>query len=348
MSEVSAVDGPARRGLAARWYRFRLSPFLPAVVVSLIVSCAAGLFAGSYCWAMANPVPHHIPTAVTGSSAQGARFVDALEHRLNTSLALQRSPDVAAARQAVAEQRVFAIVEQQPGDVRLDVAAASGASVARVLSQAAPSAGRAAGVPVQITDIRPLSPTDPQGVAVFYVTLASVVLGFVGAIQLSVHAKALNPGERIAFTAGYAALGSLCVCAVVGRALAVLPMPLLTSWAVGALTMFTAGMVFTAFNTLFGRWAILPTWSVMILLGSPSSGGAVAWPLLPPVLGFLGRFLPPGASVNAQRNAIYFPEAFHLEPVVVLASWAVVAGAVFVVWRRRHPGGRTDSSSVDG
>ncbi|MGW7381142.1 hypothetical protein [Streptomyces sp. NPDC054794] len=51
----------------------------------------------------------------------------------------------------------------------------------------------------------------------------------------------------------------------------------------------------------------------------------------------MGRFLPPGASVNAQRNAIYFPHNQHVEPYAVLAVWCLVATSTFLVWRAHHP-----------
>ncbi|WP_435811610.1 NrfD/PsrC family molybdoenzyme membrane anchor subunit, partial [Streptomyces decoyicus] len=39
--------------------------------------------------------------------------------------------------------------------------------------------------------LRVLKPTSPRGLALFYISLAAVIIGFVGAIQLSVHARAL-------------------------------------------------------------------------------------------------------------------------------------------------------------
>jgi hypothetical protein len=307
------------------------------VVVSLIVAALAGLFVGAYSWAMANPVPHRIPVAVTGESPKGEQFVNALEKALGTSLVLHRYPSLGKARAAVDAQRDFAIFQLHPTGVEVDVASAAGASVARVLSQSAPQVGKALGAPVQVKDIKPLPATDPQGLAIFYVSLGSTILGFVGAIQLGLHAKALNPAERIAFTAGYAMLGGLSICAMIDFVLHVLRLPFTESWAISAFTMFTSGMIFTAFHTFFGRWALLPTWLLLVVLGNPSSGGAVAWPLLPPVLGFLGRFLPPGASVSAQRNAIYFHQNQHLEPYVVLAAWCLASTLAFLVWRERHP-----------
>jgi hypothetical protein len=78
----------------------------------------------------------------------------------------------------------------------------------------------------------------------------------------------------------------------------------------------------------------------MVLLGNPSSGGAVSWPLLPSLLGRIGQWLPPGASVNAQHTAVYFGGHQHVFPFAVLAVWAAGATAVFLGWRHRHPGGR--------
>ncbi|MFI6516963.1 ABC transporter permease [Spirillospora sp. NPDC050679] len=319
-----------RRTGREHWAAFRRSPFVPAVVLLFILAAAAGLFAGSYTYALANPTPRHVPMAVTGDPPRD--LYRAMDRELNATLVVQTYPDYARARQALEEQREFAILTSDT----LDVASAAGSSVARLLSQAAHRADPS----LKVRDIKPLQRTDPQGLAIFYISLAAVIIGFVGAIQLSVHAKALNAGERIAFTAAYAALGALAIVAAVDWLLGVLDLPLPESWFILALTMFTSGMVFTMFNTLFGRWAMIPTWGLMVLLGNPSSGGAVSWPLLPSALGHLGRWLPPGASVNAQHTAIYFGDHQHALPFATLFAWALVSTAVFVIWRHRHPGGR--------
>ncbi|MFE7120014.1 ABC transporter permease [Streptomyces sp. NPDC057654] len=327
---------------ADRWIAFKNSPFLPATVLLFILAAAAGLFAGSYTYTMANPTPHHIPTAVVGGkdTPRGKAFIGGMEKALNASLKLHDYSSYEEARRAVDEQQVFAVLNVDDGRVRLDVSGASGATVAQVLTQAGPKVGEAVGVPVTVKDVKPLQDGDPRGLALFYISLAAVIIGFVGAIQLSVHARGLNPAERIAFTAAYALLGAFAIAAVVDWLLGALDLPFVESWLILAFTMFTSGMVFTMFNTLIGRWAMIPTWGVMVLLGNPSSGGAVSWPLLPSVLGEIGRWLPPGASVNAQHTAVYFGRYQHAFPFVVLAVWAVVATTVFWIWRHRHPGGR--------
>ncbi|MET9361649.1 ABC transporter permease [Streptomyces sp. NPDC006632] len=339
-----------KRGPREAWGDFRRSPFFPAVVLVFILSAAAGLFAGSYTYSMANPTPHHIPTALVApsGSAEAEKFVAGLDKALNTSLAVHPYENVSAARQAMEEQTVFAILDVRPDRVRMDVAGAAGASVAQVLTQAAPPVAKAIGVPVTITDVKPLQPGDPRGLALFYISLAAVVLGFVGSIQLSVHARTLNPLERIAFTVAYSLLGGFTIAAVVDWGLGAVRLPFFESWMILALTMFTSGMVFTMFNTLIGRWAMLPTWGLMVLLGNPSSGGAVSWPLLPSLLGHVGRWLPPGASVNAQHTAVYFADAQHAFPFLVLAGWSLLSCAVFWFWRHRHPGGRDRGEPAHG
>ncbi|MET9292738.1 ABC transporter permease [Streptomyces sp. NPDC003077] len=325
-----------------RWTAFKKSPFFPAIVLCLILAAAAGLFAGSYTYAMANPTPRNIPTAVVRSdhAAEGERFVAGMEKALNASLNLRQYATYEQAEDAVEDQKAFAILAMRGKRAELDVAGASGASVAQVLAETAPKVGKAVGVPVTVKDIKPLQQGDPRGLALFYISLAAVIIGFVGAIQLSVHARLLNPAERIAFTVGYALLGGFAIAAVVDWLLGALNLPFFESWMILALTMFTSGMVFTMFNTLIGRWAMIPTWGLMVLLGNPSSGGAVSWPLLPSVLGHIGQWLPPGASVNAQHSAVYFGSRQHAFPFLVLAGWALLSCAVFWTWRHRHPGGR--------
>lgn len=332
----------AFRTIAGWWATFVSSPFLPALVIMVIAATSAGLFAGSYTYNMANPTPHRIPAAVVGPThtATATAFVEGMEKQLNASLELHPYATDAAARHGVEEQQVFAILTFLPHRVDFAVASAAGASVAQVLTEAAPVVGRSLGVPVRISDVKPLQKGDPRGLALFYISIAAVIIGFVGATQLNIHASALNAGERIACIAAHSLLGGFSIAAVVDWWLGAIRFPFVESWLILALTMFTSGMVFTMFNTLFGRWALIPTWGLMVVLGNPSSGGAVSWPLLPSLLGHIGRWLPPGASINAQHTAVYFRNAQHAFPFVVLAGWALVSTTVFLIWHKRHPGGR--------
>ncbi|MCH6161194.1 ABC transporter permease [Streptomyces marispadix] len=336
------VDDPGR-GLRHRWRTFTHTPFFPATVLALIVAAAAGLFAGSYTYAMADPTPRAVPAAVQGDDEDVRRvgvFTAGLEKALGSSLQIRRYRTFAQARQAVEEQKVFAVLRPDgPGQVELGVSSAAGASVAEVLQRSAPKVGRETGVDVTVRDLKPLGKGDPRGLTIFYMTLAADIIGFIGAIQLSVNVPGLSPVARVSFIAAYALLGGFVIAVMVSWVLDAVPLPFVHSWSILALTMVTSGMVFLMFNSLIGRWAMIPTWFLMVLLGNPSSGGAVSWPLLPSVLGAVGRWLPPGASVNAQHTAVYFPGNQHAMPYLVLAAWALAGGAVFFTLDARRRGG---------
>lgn len=325
-----------------KWAAYKESPYFPATVLLFILAAAAGLFAGSYTYAMANPTPTGFrPPWSASRTRPAARSSSPRWTRPSTPPSSSMSTGRRmAAREALEDQKVFTIVRSGSRGVQLDVASASGAAVAQLLAESAVKVGDTLGIPVAVADVKPLQKGDPRGLALFYISLAAVIVGFVGSIQLSVHARSLIPLERIAFTIAYSLLGAFAIAAVVDWLLGAVDLPFAESWLILAFTMFTSGMVFTMFNTLMGRWAMLPTWGVMVLLGNPSSGGAVSWPLLPSLLGHIGRWLPPGASVNAQHTAVYYQGHQKIFPFLVLAVWCLVSITVFWVWRHRHPGGR--------
>ncbi|MFE9361203.1 ABC transporter permease [Streptomyces olivaceoviridis] len=311
----------------------------PAIVITVLVAVAAGLFAGSYSFNLAHPTPHRVPVGTLKCDHVNERFITAWDDRLNTELTVRVYSDEASALRAVEAQEVFALVRNKTGsdrDVALQLVPAAGASVARVLQQQAPAAAQAVGVSLHTTELRPLQAGDPQGLAIFYITLAAVVLGFIGAAQLSAHAGQLRLHERVLAIACYSALGALAICAVVDWMLHVLDLPAAESWAILAFTMFTCGLVFTAFHVLVGRWAILPTWLLLVMVGNPASGGAVSPALLPEPTRSLGRWLPPGASVSAQHTAVYFNDHQYITPFLTLAVWCTAAATTAWVWRRRR------------
>ncbi|MEV8376397.1 hypothetical protein AB0P21_26885 [Kribbella sp. NPDC056861] len=325
---------------------FVTSPFFPATVLALILTATAALFVGSYTTFLAAPVPHAIPLAIVAPAETGRPFDQALDALLGGALQRIPMPDRAAAREAVLEQRVFGVLEYRGDDAaRLQLSGASGPSVAQLLSEQAPRAAAQTGIRIEVSDLTPLQRRDPRGLAIFYMTLAAVIIGFIGAMLYDVHARRLHPGERLAFLALTAGSGGLAITTVVDRVVGALDLPFLSSWAILSLTMFAAEVACTMFGTLFGRWGMLPTWAIMVLLGNPSSGGTVSPALLPATLGTVGQWLPPGASISAHHTALYFPGHQKAFPYLVLIGWGLVAGLVFWAFRHRHPGGREKSSA---
>jgi hypothetical protein len=158
-----------------------------------------------------------------------------------------------------------------------------------------------------------------------------------GVLSAPGNAAPLSLRQWSCFVLAHAGVGALVLALVVGPVLQRLDLPLGEGWAILTLQLVAAASFASLMALLVGKWAILPTWLFFVVLGNSSSGGAIAPPLLPPVLAFASQWLPSGATVTALRNAVYFPDNQHLHPVAVLAAWAIgLFVAMVVVSRRRR------------
>jgi hypothetical protein len=319
-------------------------PYRRALVIVLIAFAMGSLFVYSYIDALGRPIARRITTAVVGTSAVRAPFVAALEDTASKGLILRSYPTQRAAETAIGRQQVYlALVfsASEPSSVTVLLSSASGPSVARVLSTALPQAASRAGAVLTEADLHPLPSQDPSGLAAFYLNIGATILGFVTTFQLRANARPMPLPPWLAFTGSLAILGSLVLIALVKGVLHALPVPFFEGWGVLALQMITATAVASLMATLIGRWAIIPTWLLFVVLGNTSSGGAVAPALLPQPFSFLSRALPSGATVGLLRTSAYFPAASRLEPILVLGGWAVTAvGGLLIASRLlgRGPG----------
>jgi hypothetical protein len=332
-----ADEAQQGRGTRAR-ERYLPGANLPAFVVLLVIAAVGGLYVYSYSVALGAPRPRDVPIGVVGLPT---RTVTAAFDEVSAgSVVATPFPSAAAARTAIDEQHSYAaLVAPRSGTAELMVSSASGPSVSRVLTADAAAVGSALGRRVAVRDIHPVSSRDPSGVVFFYVALASVIMGFIGTIQTRSNAPALTLLGELRWDALRAVAVSLVITTVVGPLARLEPVPFLPTWGVLALTSFIAGTTYACWRLLIGnRWAMLPTWLLFVLISSPASGGAVADPLLPPVLAAIGRFLPTGAAVALLRDLTYFTAFPHALPYAVLAVWAVGTGTAWVLLRRHRVG----------
>jgi hypothetical protein len=228
-----------------------------------------------------------------------------------------------------------------PGPPRLLLSSASGASVAQVLDHAAARASQATGEPIPIVNLHPLPPGDPSGLVEFYATLVASIIGFVAMFQLRANVPGVSLGGWLALILVFAVIGGLVLAVVADPLINALPGPFPELWYALGAEIAVSALVCSAMIVLIDRWAIIPTWLLFVVLGNTSAGGAVAPPLLPPVYAFIGRFLPPGATVDIIRTATYFRSDQHATPFVVQVVWLVCALAALLICVRllgRRPG----------
>ena len=330
-----AVTRTGAAGAIEQVRRRRPETFRTVVICALAIAIGS-LFLTSYTFALGDPVPHRIDAAVVGDLSARGDIVGTIERATGGGVDFHPYPSVGAALGAIDSQQVYAALDVTQPTPQLYVASAAGASVERVLESVA-----AADPQLRVVDTHPLPPSDPVGLDIFYLVIAATILGFLTVFQVRTNAGGLSLRGWTVFVLSFALVASLVLVLVAGPVLHRLPLPVLESWGILALQLLTVAAFASTMAVLIGRWAIVPTFLLFMVLGNTSSGGAVAPPLLPSLLAFLSQWLPSGVSVTALRDAIYFPSYQHVRPVIVLAVWAAASLAAMLVLsgrRRASPG----------
>jgi hypothetical protein len=327
------------------------SPLGPALVVVALVVTLSAAFAVLYSLALGRPTPHHIPAGLVGAARLDApRTERDFEHALAGALAFHRYPSPAAARRALERQQIYTALVLTHRQPRLLIASAASASVARVMEQAVARVTAAGGPRVRVVDVVPLPASDPSGLTAFYVTLAATIAGFLTMFQLRANAGSLTLRSWLALVALLAVSVGAVLTVVTGPVIGALGGPFLPKWGLLSMEVACSALFTSAMLTIAHRWAVLPTWTLFVLLGNTSSGGPVAPPLLPAFDAFIGRWLPPGATVEAIRSVVYFPQTDPIHQVLVLAAWiaaGLTATLVAAHVLRRTPGGAPIEAAPD-
>jgi hypothetical protein len=291
----------------------------------------AALFCAAYSLALGRATPHQIGIGIVGRPTERPEVVVALEKAAGGGLAFRPYPSALAVRIAIDKQAEYGALVLGPGPPRLMLSSASGASVARVLEQEAVRAANALGKPIPIVNLHPLPLGDPSGLTEFYATLAASIVGFVVMLQMRAHVIGASLRGWLALILVLAVAGGLVLALVVDPLIGALRGPFPELWYALSVELAISALVTSTMIVLIDRWAMIPVWLLFVILGNTSAGGAVASPLLPPIYAFLGRFLPPGATVNLIRTAVYFRAYQHLEPFVVQGAWLVCAFAALMI-----------------
>jgi hypothetical protein len=307
-----------------------------AAFVSALAIVMGSLFVMTYTLALGDPIPRRIDAAVIGDPASHVQAVNAVERVAENGLRFTPYPSLAAARQALHQQEVYAALDLTQPTPHLYLASAAGASVAHVLERVAFTDAR-----IRVVDTHPLASSDPNGVDIFYLVLVATVIGFITVFQVRANVGGLPLHQWGWFVVSFALAAALVLTLVVGPIFHRLALPVLESWGILALQVVTVSSFAATMIVLIGRWAILPTWLFFVVLGNTSSGGAVSPPLLPRPFALVSEWLPSGAAVTSLRNAVYFHPYQHARPIAVLAAWAAASFAAMLLasqWRRTSSG----------
>lgn len=325
---AATAENPQRSG---RWLQRIPLEIRKAATVIAIAIVMTSTFAAAYTVALGRPFPRNLPVGVVGSVAATQSLVGALQSR-PSEFDVHQYPSREAAIAAINQQRITAVIDATSAPPQLLLSSASDPSGSRALTQLDQTQPGQFVLP--IIDLHPLPPSDPAGLATFYLVIAATILGFITMFQLRANVKTLTLRRWLVCLAVLAVVGGAALSFVTGPVLKALDTPFPELWLLTSLQIAVAASFNSTMLVLIHRWAIIPTWVVFILLGNTSSGGAVSASLLPQPFAFLNHALPSGAAVSAIHAATYFPQNQRLLPVLVLGGWLVACLSALVVSSR--------------
>jgi hypothetical protein len=204
----------------------------------------------------------------------------------------------------------------------------------------APSAAPAAppSIPtVRVSDVVPLSSTDPLGAGLGAASLPLVLGGMLGGVLISL--LVVGAARRILALLVFGAAAGVVVTLILQTWLQVLQRDFLLNSAAFGLAMLATAALVVGCNSLLGTPGIVLGAVLSLLVANPISGAAVPTQFLPWSWGAIGQGFVPGAASTLVRSLSYFPNADTAPQWWTLTGWAVggllltVAGSL----RSRQP-----------
>jgi hypothetical protein len=301
------------------------------LVVALLAMAA---FAASYIGAFHDPTPHHVPIGVI--DAQSAAAVDASHgafsaHRESTAALVH---DLKARKIAAGlAGRTLYVASGESYTTAATVAAAFGKQITGLT----------------VSDVAPLAPGDPRGTTLFYLVIASVFGGYLGATLVNLLLGYVLPtrllaAARIGALATFAGLAGLVVASIV-HGFGAITSHFFALWWIAAFVVFAAAAATAALQTALGVAGTGIAMVVFIILGNSSAGGPYQLTFAPGFWRAVGPYLPQAAGLSALRGAVYFDGTNIAGRLAVLAVYAAVGSLVCIAVGRRH-GPRADELEV--
>ncbi|WP_329035938.1 ABC transporter permease [Streptomyces sp. NBC_00178] len=304
------------------------------------------LFIASYVGALHRPDPTDVPFGVVAPRQVSGQLVTQLDGLPGGPLDPRAVSDAAEARRQIQNRDIDGALIVDPTRPADTVLVASGggtvlaSSLDAIIRQAEGSRQRA----VRTVDVAPASPDDFDGLSSFYLVVGWCVGGYLCASILAISAgtKPANRQRaviRTAVMALYAIAGGIGGAVIIGPILGALPGSVWALAGLGALVVFSVGMITLALEALTGIVGIGLAVLIIVIAGNPSAGGAFPLPMLPDFWRSIGPALPPGAGTWTARSIAYFKGNAVTGPLLVLSAWAAVGTALTLLLSMRRRDG---------
>src|SRR5580700_5883700 len=318
--EVSTVRNP----LAAH------PPWRQLTIIAVLLPLMIVLAVLAFAWPAARIAPRDLPVGVVGASEP---ILAGLNRSDPGGFDVRRYADQASARAAIRDRNIYGAFAVGPGGVTVLEASAASPAVAQLLSTVGQHLGSSRPV---ISDVVPLSASDPRGLVLPSALLPMTICGVIMAAVIGLVLEFRPAWRQIMALIVVSAAAGLGAYLIAQGFLGALPHEAVATWAALSLIVLAIGATTAGLIALIGAAGLGLGVLAMIFIGNPFSGVTSAPQLLPAPVGAIGQWLPPGAGASLLRSTAYFGGHGASGHVTVLLVW-IAAGLVAIVAGHHAP-----------
>lgn len=319
------------------------------LMLALFPFSMVALMLGIMLTAMHSPTPVGLPVAIVSSSDAsssegGAReLVQGLEASTGDMFSFSTGHSAATASELVYSGELvgaFVLPDAAHPSATLYSAGAAGTGQQMVVQRVFQQAALQGGFELEQVDVAPLTDIDTGGAVSLYIAMGWVMAGFLGVTVLAGGAPAQLRLRRLLPTlAGWSVFMSLVIWLIAGPIVGAYQGPVWSLLSIGAVTVFSLGLVTAALARLMGLLAVVPVVTLFMFIGVPASGGGLSTYMQPGLFQTLHDVLPLPAALDAVRAITYYGGAGVGGPLLTLAVWGacglVASLAISLLQNRR-------------
>ena len=331
------------------WARLTIIGLALAALVSVLVL--------AFLWPAATASVKGLPIGLVGNTAQTSALQSALETKSPGTFDFRTLADRDAAVAEIGTRGIYGAIVLGKSPEVLTASAASPV-VAQLLTGLAPvlQAQLNAALPAQkvhlpaplvvaVTDVAPLSSSDPRGSVLGAASFPLVLGGMIGGIVIST--VIVGVWRRVTALLVYSVVGALALAGILQGLFGALQGSFIINAAAISLALLGIGAVITGFVSVIGRPGIAVGPVLFLLIANPIASAATPIQFLAQPWGAVGQWFPPGAAATLLRDLSYFPNADTLFPWLVLAGWAVAGLLLSVLGHFRGAGAATKAALAE-
>jgi hypothetical protein len=186
-----------------------------------------------------------------------------------------------------------------------------------------------------VIDAVPLQPGDPKGLSLQQIVLGTIIGGFMMGVLTAQLALGEALWRRVAAYLGFGLAFGLLGALVLDPLLGVLTGHFFVVSACIGVTALAIATSVGALARLLGQPGLPLAALAFLIVGNPSAGASAPTEFLPGFYRAVGPWLPPNADASALLGSTYFDAPLRW-PLLVLAAWIVVPGALLIAVDRRR------------